>query len=193
MAKAVIGRNAEALAKSLEERCALEGELDQMHNVAQVIISEVFGSAPSTSTPAIRLAEVPDEVRALISDGMFYGTSRVQTSVVTHHLDLDFAAICSGYANGWSLDAIHALGESLLPHAQLVAEQVSAQWVMEARHANVAEGACAEDVVQPMDGADPGSEMNVVPPLTELNVVQPEDEQPLPSPVAPTTDAAGQP
>ena len=70
-AKAAIGQSAEALAKSLEERCALEGELDQLRNVAQVIISEVFGSAPSTSTPAIRLAEVPNEVRALISDGMF--------------------------------------------------------------------------------------------------------------------------
>ena len=153
----------------------------------------MFGSAPSTITPTIRLAEVPDEVRALISDGMFYGTSRVQTSVVTHHLDLDFAAICSGYANGWSLDAIHALGESLLPHAQLVAEQVSAQWVMEAHRANIAEGACAEDVVQPMDGAEPGSESNIIPPLTEPNAVQPEDKQPLSSSVAPTADVAGQP
>ena len=33
-AKAMIGQNVEALAKSLEERHALEGELDQMHNVA---------------------------------------------------------------------------------------------------------------------------------------------------------------
>ena len=53
MARTTIGRNAEALAKSLEERRALEGELDQMHNVAQLVVSEVFGSAPSTSTPAI--------------------------------------------------------------------------------------------------------------------------------------------
>ena len=96
---------------------------------------------PSTSTPAIRLAEVPDEVRALISDRMFYGTSEVLTSVATHHLDLDFAAIYRGYADGWSADVIHALGESLLPHAQLVAEQVSMKWVMEAHRACVAEGA----------------------------------------------------
>ena len=48
---------------------------------------------------------------------MFYGTSGVLTLVATHHSDLDFAAICSGYANGWSLEAIHVLGESLLPHA----------------------------------------------------------------------------
>jgi len=33
-ARATIGWNAEALAKSLEERCALEGELDQFRNVA---------------------------------------------------------------------------------------------------------------------------------------------------------------
>ena len=71
-AKAMFGQNAEALAKSLEERHALEGELDQMRNVAQLVISEVFGSAPSTNTPAIRLAEVSDEVRALITNGLFY-------------------------------------------------------------------------------------------------------------------------
>ena len=50
--------------------------------------------------PAIRLAEVPDEVWALISDGMFYGMSGVLTSVVMHHPDLDFTAICSGYTDG---------------------------------------------------------------------------------------------
>ena len=47
---------------SLEERRALEGELDLIRNVAQVVISEVFGSTPSTSTPAIQLAKVPNEV-----------------------------------------------------------------------------------------------------------------------------------
>ena len=77
-------------------------------------------------------------MRALITDGMFYGTSRVLTSVATHHPKLDFTAIYSGYTDGWSLAAIHALRESLMPHAQLVAEQVSAQWVMDARHMNVA-------------------------------------------------------
>jgi len=54
------GQNAEVLAKSLEERRALEGELDQIRNVAQLIVSEVFGSVPSTSTPAIQLVEVLD-------------------------------------------------------------------------------------------------------------------------------------
>ena len=100
----------------------------------------MFGSGPSTSTPAVQLAEVLNEVRALISDGMFYGTSGVLTSLATHHLDLDFAAICRGYADGWSADAIHALGESLVPYAKMVAEQVSAQWVMEAHHSSMAEG-----------------------------------------------------
>jgi len=33
IAKAAIGRSMEALAKSLEERCALEAELDQIYNV----------------------------------------------------------------------------------------------------------------------------------------------------------------
>ena len=50
----------------------------------------------------------------------------VLTSVAMHHPDLDFATICIGYADGWSLDAIHVLGESFLPCAQMVAEQVSA-------------------------------------------------------------------
>ena len=66
----------------------------------------MFGSAPSTSTPAIRLVEVRDEVRALITDEMFYGTSGVLTLVVTHHPDLDFATICSGYAEGLSMEDI---------------------------------------------------------------------------------------
>ena len=99
-AKAMFGQNAEVLAKSLEERCALEGVLDQVCNVTQVVVSKVFGSAPSTSTPAIRLAKVPNEVRALISNGMFYGMLGVLTLEEMHHPDLDFATIYSGYADG---------------------------------------------------------------------------------------------
>jgi len=125
MVKAAVDRGAEALAQSLEERCALEVELNQICNIAQVVVSEVFGSGPSTSTPTVQLAEVPIEVRALISDGMFYGMSGVLTSVATHHPDLDFAAIYREYADGWSTDGIHVLGESLMPYAQMVAEQVS--------------------------------------------------------------------
>ena len=140
-AKATFGQNAEALAKSLEERHALEGGLDQICNVAQLVVSEVFGSVPSTSAPAIRLAEVPDEVQTLITDGLFYRMSGVLTSMAMYHPDLDFAAICIGYADGWSVEDIHLLGKSLLPHAKLVAEQVSAQWVMDARRAYMAKGA----------------------------------------------------
>ena len=51
------------------------------------------------------------------SPKLFYGTSGVLTLVATYHLDLDFAAICSGYADGWSMEDIHVLRESLLPHA----------------------------------------------------------------------------
>ena len=70
-----IYRSVDTLAKSLEERHALKGELDQICNVAQVVISEVFRFVSSTSTPVDQLAEVPNEVWALISDDMFYGTS----------------------------------------------------------------------------------------------------------------------
>ncbi|XP_066365343.1 filament-like plant protein 1 [Miscanthus floridulus] len=83
--KAVIGRSMEVLAKSLEERCALE-----------VVVSEVFESAPSTSMPAVQLAEVSNEVQALISDGMFYGTSGVLTLLAMDHPDLDFPTIYRG-------------------------------------------------------------------------------------------------
>ena len=79
MTKAMFGQNAEALAKSLEEWHALEGALDQICNVAQLVVLEVFGSAPSTSVPAIRLAEVLDEVRTLITHGLFYRASGVLT------------------------------------------------------------------------------------------------------------------
>ena len=115
--------------------------------------------------------EVLDEVRVLITDGLFYGMSGVLTSMAMYHPDLDFAAICIGYADGWSVEDIHLLGKSLLPHAKLVAEQVSAQWVMDARRANAAEGACQEDVAQAVDGAESRSEANVPLPPTEPSAV----------------------
>ena len=90
-----------------------------------MVISKVFRLGPSTSTPTVQLAEVLNKVRALISDGKFYRTSGVLTSVVTHHPDLDFVTISRGYADGWSADEIHELGESLVPHAQMVAELVT--------------------------------------------------------------------
>ena len=147
MAKATFGQNAKALAKSLEERRALEGELDQIRNVAQLVVSEVFGSTPSTSTPTVQLAKVPYEVRALITSGLFYGASGVLTLVVTYHSNLDFATICSGYVDGLSTEDIQSLGESLLLHARLVAEQVSTQWVMDVHHEDMARSVHRGDVV----------------------------------------------
>ena len=94
---------------------------------------------------------------------------------------------------GWSPKAIHALGESLLPHAQLVAKQVSAQWVMDARCTSVAEGVRQEDVPQSTDGVEAGSKVNIILPPTEPNVAPSESEQLLSSPVAPSADAAGRP
>jgi hypothetical protein len=91
------------------------------------------------------------------------------------------------------VEDIHSLGESLLPHAKLVAEQVSTQWVMEAHRADMAEGAHQEDVAQLVDGVEPRSEADVAPPPTEQNAAQSEDEHPLPSPVEPTADAAEEP
>ena len=60
------------------------------------------------------------------------------TSVATYHPNLDFSTICSGYADGLSTEDIQSLGDSLLPHARLVAEQVSAQWVMDVRREDMA-------------------------------------------------------
>ena len=76
--------------------------------------------------PVIQLAEAPDEVRALTTSRFFYEASGVLNSMATYHLNLDFTTICSGYADGLSTEDIQSLGESLLPHARLVAEQVSA-------------------------------------------------------------------
>ena len=70
--------------------------------------------------------EVPDAVQDLIRNGLFYGASGVLTLVTTHHPNLDFATIYSGYAKGLSMEDIQSIGESLLPHARSVAEQVFA-------------------------------------------------------------------
>ena len=59
--------------------------------------------------------------------------------MVMYHPDLDFATICSGYANGLSTEDIQSLGESLLLHARLVAKQVFVQWVMDVHHEDMAE------------------------------------------------------
>ena len=122
--------------------------------------------------------------------GLFYGASGVLTSVATHHPNLDFATICSGYAEGMSMEDIQSIGESLLPHARSVAEQVSAQWVMDVRREDMARSMCGEDVAQPVECMEPGSEVDIASASTEPNVVPPRSEPPAPSPVAPTADAA---
>ena len=82
--------------------------------------------------------EVPDAVKDLARSRLFYGASGVLTSVATYHPNLDFAAICNGYAEGLSMEDIQSIGESLLPHARSVSEQVSAEWVMDVRHQDMA-------------------------------------------------------
>ena len=79
------------------------------------------------------------------------------TSVATHHSNLDFATICSGYADGLSTEDIQSIGESLLPHAQSVSEQVSTEWVMDVRHEDMARSMRGEDASEPRDSTDPGS------------------------------------
>ena len=64
---------------------------------------------------------------------------------------------------------------------------------MDARRADMVEGARQEDIAQPMDGMEPGSEVNIAPPPTELSVAQSEDEQPLPSSVESVADATEEP
>ena len=124
---------------------------------------------------------------------MFYGTSGVLTSVVTHYPDLDFMAICRGYVDVWSTNEIHALIESLVPHTQVVAEQVTALWVMEDRRPTVATDVRREDIVQPMEEAEARSEASIVLPPTEPNVILTSTELPSSSPTALSTDAVGGP
>ena len=68
------------------------------------------------------------------------------TSVATYHPNLEFATICSGYADGLSTEDIQSLEESLLPHSRLVAEQISTQWVMDVHREDMAGSVCREDV-----------------------------------------------
>ena len=64
---------------------------------------------------------------------------------------------------------------------------------MDACREDMARSVRQEDVAQPVDGMEPGSEVDIALPSTEPNVVQLGSEQLVPSPVAPTADAAGQP
>ena len=113
--------------------------------------------------------------------------------MATYHPNLDFATIYSGYVDGLRTIDIQSLGGSLLPHTRLVAEQVSAQWVMDARREDMARSVRRGDIAQPTDGMEPRSEAGITPPSTEPNVVPLGSEQPVPLPVAPTADAAEPP
>ena len=154
--KASFSRNAEELAKSREERRALEGDLDQIRNVARLVVLKIFGSAPSTSAPAAQLAKVPEVVKDLVRSGLFYGASGVLTSVATYHPNLDFATIYGGYAKGLSMEDIQSIGVSLLPHARLVSEQISAEWVMDVHRQDMARSMHGEDASEPTDRMEPG-------------------------------------
>jgi len=113
----------------------------------------------------------------------------VLTSVATHHPNLDFATICSGYADGLSTEDIQTIRESLLPHARSVAEQVSAQWVMDVCREDLAKSVPGDDVAKPADGTEPRSEVDIALASTEPNVVLPGSEQPVASLAVPTADA----
>ena len=78
-------------------------------------------------------------------------------SVATHHPSLDFDAICGGYAEGLSMKDIQTIKVSLLPHAQSVSEQVSAEWVMDVRHQDMARSMRGENASEPADSPEPGS------------------------------------
>jgi len=78
-----------------------------------------------------------------------------------------------------------------VPHARSVADRVSTQWVMDVCREDMAISMRGEDAAQPMDGVEPGSEVNVTPVSPEPNVVRPGSEQPAPSSVASTADAVG--
>jgi hypothetical protein len=67
-------------------------------------------------------------VAALIIDGVFHGTSGVLTSVASHY-PLDFGVVGRGYADGWSVDQLCELGQSLEPVAMAIAEATTTEWL----------------------------------------------------------------
>ena len=60
---------------------------------------------------------------------------------------------------------------------------------MDVYHEDMARSMRGEDVAQPADGMEPGSEVDVAPASIEPNVMPSGSEQPTPSSVAPTADA----
>ena len=67
------------------------------------------------------------------------------------------------------------------------------QWVMEAHRESANEGVHQQDIAQPVDRVEAGSEANIVTPLIEPKVAPSESEQPLSSSVASSADVAGWP
>ena len=130
-------------------------------------------------------------VKDLVRSVLFYGALGVLTSVATYHPNLNFATICSGYAEGLSTEDIQTIGVSLLPHARSVSEQVSAEWVMDVCHQDMARSMRGENASEPADSPEPGSWGNVASASIEPNVVPSGSEQPTPSSVASPADAAG--
>ena len=130
-------------------------------------------------------------VKDLVRSGLFYGALVVLTLMVMYHLNLDFATICSGYAEGVSMEDIQSIGESLLPHARSVSERVSAEWVMDVRHEDMARSMLGEAASEPTDSPKPGLGGNVASASIVPNVVPLGSEQPVPSSVAPPADVVG--
>ena len=102
---------------------------------------------------------------------MLYGTLGVLTSVATHYPGLDFMAAYRGYADGWSDEEIHVLGESLMSPARLVAEQVTLQWVMNAHRSRVARSVHPADVIQPAEVAEVAAVPSDLPFIAEPSAV----------------------
>ena len=61
--------------------------------------------------------------------------------------------------------------------------------MMEARHSSVAKDVRLEDVVQPMEGVETGSDASIVPPPTEPNVIPTENVLPSSLPTVLSADA----
>ena len=81
----------------------------------------------------------------------------------------------------------------MVPHAQVVAEQVIAQWVLEAHRSTVATDMRREDVIRSAEVAEAGSEASVVSTPTKPNIVPTKTELPSSSSIVPSADAAGGP
>lgn len=67
------------------------------------------------------------------------------------------------------------------------------QWLIKAHRSTMTAYVCREDVVQPTEAAEVGSEASVVPPPTEPNVILTVAELPSSLSIASSADAAAGP